>query len=79
MFFLRSRLLQQMPPKLVIRSQQQPSTRAACGSSHNQGGSRVNVDANGVHEDEVSQTRNHTREDDLPPPLAIDLAQVMVA
>jgi hypothetical protein len=40
-------------------------------------GSHANADPEDVHEDEVSQTRNHTRKDDLPPPLAIDLAQVM--
>ena len=70
-----SHLNQQMPPKLATRSQ--PSGRAASRQSQNPNGSQANANVDGIHEDEVSQTRNHNEGDDLPPPPVIDLAQVM--
>jgi hypothetical protein len=64
-----------MPPKPTTRSQ--PSGRAASRQSQNPVDSQANANADGIREDEVSQTGNHNGEDELRPPLAIDLAQVM--
>jgi hypothetical protein len=64
-----------MPPKPATRSQ--PSGRAASRQSQNPVDSQANANADGIREDEVSQTGNHNGEDELRPPLAIDLAQVM--
>jgi hypothetical protein len=64
-----------MPPKPATRSQ--PSGRTASRQSQNPVDSQANANADGVREDEVSQTENHNGEDELPPPPAIDLAQVM--
>jgi hypothetical protein len=66
-----------MPPKQATRSQ--PSGRAASRQSQNPVESQPNANDDGIREDEVSQTGNHNEEDDLPPPPAIDLAQVMAA
>ena len=67
-----SHLNQQMPPKPATHSQ--PSGRAASRQSQNPNGSQANANVDGIHEDEVSQTRNHNEGDDLPPPPVIDLA-----
>jgi hypothetical protein len=64
-----------MPPKPATGSQ--PSGRVASRQSQNPVDSQSNANADGVREDEVNQTGNHNGEDELPPPLAIDLAQVM--
>jgi hypothetical protein len=64
-----------MPPKPATRSQ--PSGRAASRQSQNPVDSQANANTDGVREDEVSKTGNHNGEDELPPPPAIDLAQVM--
>jgi len=60
-----------MPLEPATRSQ--PSGRAASKQSQNPSGSQVNANLDGIHEDEVSQTRNHNKGDNFPPPLAIDL------
>jgi hypothetical protein len=73
MFF--SHLNQEMPPKLATHSQ--PSGRAASRQSQNPTRSQANTNADGIREDELSQTGNHNGEVDLPLPPAIDLAQVM--
>jgi hypothetical protein len=65
-----------MPPKPATRSQ--PSGRVASRQSQNLVDSQAHANVDGVREDEVSQTGNHNGEDELPPPPAIDLAQVMV-
>jgi hypothetical protein len=64
-----------MPPKPASRSQ--PSGRVASRQSQNLVDSQDNANVDGVREDEVNQTGNHNGEYELPPPLAIDLAQVM--
>jgi hypothetical protein len=64
-----------MPPKPATRSQS--SGHAASRKSQNPVDSQANANADGIREDEVSQTGNHNGEDELSPPLAIDLAQVM--
>jgi hypothetical protein len=64
-----------MPLKPATRSQ--TSGRAASRQSQNPVNSQANANATGFREDEVSQTGNHNGEDELPPPPAIDLAQVM--
>jgi hypothetical protein len=64
-----------MPPKPTTRSQ--PNGHAASRQSQNLVDSQANANADGIREDEVSQTRNHNGEDELPPPSVIDLAQVL--